>query len=67
KLEKQMNALGIWHFDQIAQWTARELAWVDGRLEGFKGRAQRDEWVKQAKKLAKGWRPDNAVGDKPKK
>jgi NADH-quinone oxidoreductase subunit E len=66
-LEKLLHKMGVWHFDQIAQWTARELAWVDGRLEGFKGRAQRDEWVKQAKKLAKGWRPDNAVGEKPKK
>ena len=32
-----------------------------------KGRALRDEWVKQCKRLAKGWRPDNAVGDKPMK
>ena len=65
KLEKMLNTMGIWHFDQVAAWTAKELAWVDERLEGFKGRAKRDEWMKQAKKLAKGWRPDNAVGEKP--
>lgn len=65
KLEKMLNAMGIWHYDQIAAWGKAELAWVDSRLEGFKGRASRDEWVKQAKKLATGWRPDNAVGDKP--
>jgi NADH-quinone oxidoreductase subunit E len=64
-LEKMLNKMGIWHFDQIAQWTAKDLPWVDERLEGFKGRAKRDEWVKQAKKLAKGEGPDNAVGDKP--
>ncbi len=64
-LEKMLNKMGVWHFDQIAQWSAKDLAWVDERLEGFKGRAKRDEWVKQAKKLAKGERPDNAVGDKP--
>ena len=64
-LEKLLNKIGIWHFDQIANWSAKELGWVDEKLEGFKGRAKRDEWVKQSKKLAKGWRPDNAVGDKP--
>ena len=65
KLEKMLNTMGVWHFDQIAAWGKAELNWVDARLEGFKGRASRDEWVKQAKKLAKGWRPDNSVGDKP--
>jgi NADH-quinone oxidoreductase subunit E len=64
-LEKLLNKIGIWHFDQIANWSAKELSWVDDKLEGFKGRAKRDEWVKQSKKLAKGWRPENAVGDKP--
>jgi NADH-quinone oxidoreductase subunit E len=64
-LEKLLNKIGIWHFDQIANWSAKELVWVDEKLEGFKGRAKRDEWIKQSKKLAKGWRPDNAVGEKP--
>jgi NADH-quinone oxidoreductase subunit E len=64
-LEKLLNKIGIWHFDQVAVWSAKELAWVDEKLEGFKGRAKRDDWVKQAKKLAKGWRPDSAVGEKP--
>jgi NADH-quinone oxidoreductase subunit E len=66
-LEKMLNKMGIWHFDQIAAWSAAELKWVDSRLEGFKGRAKRDEWIKQSKKLAKGWRPDSAEGDRPKK
>jgi len=65
KLEKMLHDMGVWHFDQIAAWTRAELKWVDARLEGFKGRAERDEWVKQAQKLATGWRPDNAVGEKP--
>jgi NADH-quinone oxidoreductase subunit E len=65
KLAKMLNDMGVWHFDQIASWGNSELAWVDERLEGFKGRAARDEWVKQSKKLAKGWRPDSAVGEKP--
>jgi NADH-quinone oxidoreductase subunit E len=65
KLAKMLNEMGVWHFDQIASWGKAELSWVDERLEGFKGRASRDEWVKQSKKLAKGWRPDSAVGEKP--
>ncbi len=64
-LEKLLNKIGVWHFDQIANWSAKELSWVDEKLEGFKGRAKRDEWVKQSKKLAKGWRPESAVGEKP--
>ncbi|MCX7864522.1 MAG: NADH-quinone oxidoreductase subunit E [Novosphingobium sp.] len=65
KLAKMLNDMGVWHFDQIAAWGKAELNWVDDRLEGFKGRASRDEWVKQSKKLAKGWRPENSTGEKP--
>ena len=52
KMEKLLHSLGYYHFDQIAVWTPAEVAWVDDNLEGFKGRATRDEWIKQAKKLA---------------
>ena len=54
KLEKLVNDLGFFHFDQVASWTADELAWVDQHLAGFKGRASRDGWIDQAKKLAAG-------------
>jgi predicted flap endonuclease-1-like 5' DNA nuclease len=54
KLEKLLNTLGFWHFDQIAAWGASEVAWVDDNLEGFKGRVSRDVWVDQAKLLAEG-------------
>ncbi len=67
KLREMLNAMGVWHFDQIAKWTEREIRWVDERLEGFKGRIERDDWIEQAKKLASGWRPENAIGDKPQK
>jgi NADH-quinone oxidoreductase subunit E len=66
-LEKMLNKMGIWHFDQVASWKAQELKWVDERLEGFKGRAKRDEWIKQAKQLAKGWRPSSSIGERPRK
>ena len=53
KLEGVLNALGFWHFDQVSKWTADEIAWVDSNLK-FKGRIERDNWVDQATKLAKG-------------
>ncbi|PTX56563.1 NADH dehydrogenase subunit E [Litoreibacter ponti] len=52
-LEKTLNELGFYHFDQVAAWGKDEIAWVDSRLK-FKGRIERDEWVKQAKILAEG-------------
>ncbi len=63
--EKLLNKIGLWHFDQIAAWSAADIVHVDHLLKGFHGRITRDEWVKQAKKLAKGWRPENAIGEKP--
>lgn len=54
KLEKLLNDMGFFHFDQIAKWGEDELAWVDRNLEGFKGRASRDDWVEQATRLARG-------------
>ena len=53
-LEKQCNELGYYHFDQIAAWSADEVAWVDENLKGFKGRVSRDNWIAQAKILAAG-------------
>ena len=52
-MEKLLNGLGYYHFDQVAAWTPAELAWVDENLEGFKGRATRDNWSAQAKMLGK--------------
>ncbi len=54
KLEKLLNSLGFYHFDQVAKWSASEIAWVDQNLQGFKGRVSRDDWVAQAKLLAEG-------------
>lgn len=54
KMEKLLNSLGFYHFDQISKWSADEVAWVDENLEGFKGRVSRDNWVEQAGVLASG-------------
>ncbi len=54
KIEAILHRLGFFHFDQIANWTDAELAWVDDNLEGFKGRASRERWIEQARILAAG-------------
>ncbi|OZB16805.1 MAG: NADH-quinone oxidoreductase subunit E [Rhodobacterales bacterium 34-62-10] len=54
KLEAMLHRMGFFHFDQIAKWSAAEVAWVDANLEGFKGRVTRDDWVAQASVLADG-------------
>ncbi len=53
KMNAMLNGMGFYHFDQIAAWTEKEVAWVDDNLAGFKGRVSRDKWVEQARELAK--------------
>ncbi len=65
-LAKKLNDMGIWHFDQIARWTPSDVAWFETQMDGFKGRIARDKWIEQCQKLATGWRPDSAIGERPK-
>jgi NADH-quinone oxidoreductase subunit E len=66
KMAEKLNAIGVWHFDQIAKWTPADVAWFESKLEGFKGRVIRDKWIEQAQKLASGWRPESKAGERPK-
>ncbi len=66
KLAGKMNDMGIWHFDQIAQWTPANIAWFENEVPGFKGRIERDKWLEQCTKLSQGWRPGSDVGERPK-
>ncbi|GAA6187423.1 NADH-quinone oxidoreductase subunit NuoE [Litorivita sp. NS0012-18] len=54
KLEALLHSLGFFHFDQVAKWSADEVAWVDDHLGTFRGRVARDNWIEQATKLAAG-------------
>ena len=49
-LNKKLNGLGIFHFEQIAELTRKNIEWIDGYLS-FKGRIDREEWVEQAKAI----------------
>jgi NADH-quinone oxidoreductase subunit E len=53
KNEEILNSLGIYRFAQVAGWNEAQRAWVDSYLN-FKGRIERDDWVKQADALARG-------------
>ena len=66
KLEGVLNGLGIYKFEQVSKWKKAEREWVDGYLK-FKGRIDRDDWVKQAKALAKGGEAEyiKVFGKKP--
>jgi large subunit ribosomal protein L21 len=50
---KKLHANGVTTFAQIAAWTPEEVAAMDDVLN-FKGRIDRDEWLKQAAEFAKG-------------
>lgn len=52
-LEGKLNNLGIYHFNQVAAFTAEEIVQIDAELN-FKGRIDRDDWLGQAKALAAG-------------
>ena len=54
KLNGLLNKLGITRFDQIAAWSRDDVAKVDGHMENFSGRIDREEWIPQAKLLAAG-------------
>ncbi|MFZ0269423.1 hypothetical protein [Caulobacter sp.] len=51
KLAVSLADLGVTRFSEIAAWGPEELADFDAKL-GLKGRAERDAWVAQAKRLA---------------
>ena len=51
KLSEALAARGVTRFAQIAAWTEADLADIDAALS-LKGRAVREAWVAQAKRLA---------------
>lgn len=53
KIEKVLNGLGVWTFNQIAEWQPEEIAWVDDYL-GLSGRIMRDDWLGQSRTLTSG-------------
>lgn len=52
-IEKKLNAMGVFAYEQIANWSAGEIERVSNALD-FKGRIEREGWVQQARILASG-------------
>ena len=66
-IEKTLNGEGVYHFQQIADFTPDNVRWVDKNIS-IPGRVDRDDWIGQAKSLAAGgtyqgfaYDPDSAV------
>jgi len=58
--ERKLNEHGIFHFDQIAGWKKADIAAAEAYL-AFDGRIAREDWIGQAKALAKsGAKPEAA-------
>lgn len=51
--EGKLNELGVTSFAQIAAWSPEDEARI-GDILAFEGRIEREEWVRQAKILARG-------------
>jgi len=51
KSEEKLNALGIYHFDQIADWSLDNARWIGVAL-ATPGRIERGKWIQQAREIA---------------
>ena len=52
KISGQLKDMGVTTFAQIAAWKKKDIESFNEQLK-FKGRIEREQWVPQAKKLAK--------------
>lgn len=50
--QSTLNAMGVFHFDQIAAWTPEHVAWIDSYLL-LDGRIDEEDWIEQAAELAR--------------
>ncbi|WP_103864510.1 NrfD/PsrC family molybdoenzyme membrane anchor subunit [Aquimarina sp. I32.4] len=50
-MEKKLNEIGIFTFDQVSKMTSTEYDILDSITGSFPGRAQRDDWAGQAQQL----------------
>ncbi|MCP2671997.1 50S ribosomal protein L21 [Maricaulaceae bacterium EIL42A08] len=48
---KKLNEAGVTSFAQVAAWDAAEIERLDGEISGLKTKAEKGDWVAEAKKL----------------
>ena len=51
-LERRLQSAGIYRFEQVRNWTASTIAFLDEELS-LGGRIEREDWVSQAKALTR--------------
>ena len=51
-IESSLNGLGIYHYDQVADWDQKAVVWIENHF-GFKGRVARERWQEQARDLGR--------------
>ncbi len=52
-LEIKLNELGIYHFDQIAKWSAKNCHWVEEYFTLEDNQIKESNWIEQAQNLSK--------------
>jgi len=52
-IETTLNELGIYRFEQIAEWNEDNVSWVENYIS-FPGRIDREDWLEQARILNEG-------------
>jgi len=57
KIEETLNSLGIYNFEQISNWSADNVEWIENYLT-LKDRVSKEDWIGQAKLLAAGGQTD---------
>lgn len=50
KSVEKLNALGVFHYDQIAAWNLDNAKWIGAAINAI-GRVERDKWIQQARTL----------------
>ena len=53
QIEKNLYSLGIFHYEQIANWTNKNVEWIEGFLE-LPFHVRNNQWVEQARVLKNG-------------
>jgi predicted flap endonuclease-1-like 5' DNA nuclease len=53
EIEMRLNALGVWRYAEIAQWSPAAVERIDKEL-GAAGRISRENWIEQAQILSRG-------------
>lgn len=52
ELEEKLNELGVYHFDQISKWSAKNCHWIEEYLTLEDSQIKEQNWIDQAKEYS---------------